>query len=103
LITARISSDDDMRSGNNVFNKTIYVVPKPSMLLIIALLVFLGEVIMRRAKGIKRVLLKLRRGARGANGDIVVTCLTINKILTADERRYSGNISQFIYFHTRLI
>jgi Mg-chelatase subunit ChlD len=34
LITARISSGDDMRSGNNVFNKTIYVVPKPRILLI---------------------------------------------------------------------
>jgi len=34
LITARISSGDDMRSGNNVFNKTIYVVPKPRLLLV---------------------------------------------------------------------
>ncbi|MCD4798791.1 MAG: VWA domain-containing protein [Methanosarcinales archaeon] len=34
LITARISSGDDMRSGNNVFNKTIYVVPKPRILLV---------------------------------------------------------------------
>jgi Mg-chelatase subunit ChlD len=34
LITARISSVDDMRSGNNVFNKTIYVVPKPRILLV---------------------------------------------------------------------
>jgi len=32
LITARIFSGDDMRSGNNVFNKTIYVVPKPRIL-----------------------------------------------------------------------
>ncbi len=34
LITARISSGDDMRAGNNVFNKTIYVVPKPRILLV---------------------------------------------------------------------
>jgi len=34
LITARISSGDDMRSDNNVFNKTIYVVPKPRILLV---------------------------------------------------------------------
>ncbi len=34
LITARISSGDDMRSGNNVFNKTIYVVPRPRILLV---------------------------------------------------------------------
>ncbi|KAF5419447.1 MAG: Mg-chelatase subunit ChlD [Candidatus Methanocomedens sp.] len=34
LITARISSGDDMRSENNVFNKTIYVVPKPRILLV---------------------------------------------------------------------
>ncbi|MBA1341042.1 MAG: hypothetical protein C5S40_02785 [ANME-2 cluster archaeon] len=59
MITARISSGDDMRFGNNVFNKTIYVVPKPSMFLITALLVFLGEVIMRRAKGIIEI--KTRR------------------------------------------
>jgi Mg-chelatase subunit ChlD len=35
LITARISSGDDMRAGNNVFNKTIYVVPKPRILLVL--------------------------------------------------------------------
>ena len=34
LITARISSGDDIRAGNNVFNKTIYVVPKPRLLLV---------------------------------------------------------------------
>ncbi len=34
LITARISSGDDMRTENNVFNKTIYVVPKPRILLV---------------------------------------------------------------------
>jgi hypothetical protein len=34
LITARISSGDDMRPENNVFNKTIYVVPKPRILLV---------------------------------------------------------------------
>ncbi|MBC2761727.1 MAG: VWA domain-containing protein [ANME-2 cluster archaeon] len=34
LITARIYSGNDMRAGNNVFNKTIYVVPKPRILLV---------------------------------------------------------------------
>ena len=34
LITARISSGNDMRTENNVFNKTIYVVPKPRILLV---------------------------------------------------------------------
>ncbi len=34
LITARISSGDHMRGENNVFNKTIYVVPKPRILLV---------------------------------------------------------------------
>ncbi|HUV83892.1 MAG TPA: vWA domain-containing protein [archaeon] len=34
LITARISSGEDIRSENNVFNKTIFVVPKPRILLI---------------------------------------------------------------------
>jgi len=34
LITARISSGDDMRAQNNVFSKTIYVVPKPRILLV---------------------------------------------------------------------
>ena len=34
LITAQIFSGDDTRSENNVFNKTIFVVPKPKILLI---------------------------------------------------------------------
>jgi uncharacterized membrane protein len=34
VITAKISSSDDMRTDNNIFNKTIYVVPKPEILLI---------------------------------------------------------------------
>lgn len=34
VITARISSSDDMRTDNNLFNKTVYVVPKPEVLLI---------------------------------------------------------------------
>ncbi|MCD4844475.1 MAG: VWA domain-containing protein, partial [Methanosarcinales archaeon] len=34
VITARISSSDDMRTDNNIFNKTVYVVPKPEILLI---------------------------------------------------------------------
>ena len=34
LITAQISSGDDIRYENNVFNKSIFVVPKPRVLLI---------------------------------------------------------------------
>lgn len=34
VVTARILADNDMRPGNNVFNKTVYVVPKPEILLI---------------------------------------------------------------------
>ncbi|TFH46307.1 MAG: VWA domain-containing protein, partial [ANME-2 cluster archaeon] len=34
IITAQISSGDDIRSENNVFNKTIFVVPKPKIMLV---------------------------------------------------------------------
>ena len=34
VVTAEIISSDDMRDENNVFNKTIYVVPKPRVLLV---------------------------------------------------------------------
>jgi Mg-chelatase subunit ChlD len=34
LITARIFSGDDMRAENNVFNRTVYVVPKPRILMV---------------------------------------------------------------------
>ncbi|MDF1530915.1 MAG: VWA domain-containing protein [ANME-2 cluster archaeon] len=34
VVTAEITSSDDLRPDNNVFNKTIYVVPKPRILLI---------------------------------------------------------------------
>ncbi len=34
VVTAEIISSDDMRAENNVFNKTIYVVPKPRVLLV---------------------------------------------------------------------
>ncbi len=34
VVTAEITSKDDLRPDNNVFNKTIYVVPKPRILLI---------------------------------------------------------------------
>ena len=34
VVTAEITSSDDLRPDNNVFNKTIYVVPRPRILLI---------------------------------------------------------------------
>ncbi|KAF5411262.1 MAG: hypothetical protein C5S43_03555 [Candidatus Methanocomedens sp.] len=34
VVTAEITSSDDLRPDNNVFNKTIYVVPKPRILLV---------------------------------------------------------------------
>jgi len=34
VVTAEITSKDDLRPDNNVFNKTIYVVPKPRILLV---------------------------------------------------------------------